>query len=855
MKNVLLKFAFGLAIGGILGTAMAKPSITDLPGLRPDGSVLLPNQWSLRPVGRQVTVGDFPVNIAMHPDGRFAAVLHSGHGKHEIVIVDIPAAKVFSRMPVHETFYGLEFSHNGKRLYCSGAADEVVHVFDFANGTLTAARDVRVRDVRQRGIPCGLAVSKNERTLFVANVWGQDVSEINLAAHGKVTDFVFSTETNSAVPLFTNQAPLNPDLAAITKRARALLDPTAPDAPFPYDCQLDEKRQRLYVSLWARACVAVVDLKTQKIIDRWPTGEHPNEMTLTKSGRYLFVANANRDTVSVLDTSSGKAVETLDASFSPNQLPGATPESVALSPDETKLFVANACNNNVAVFDISTIGKSHSLGFIPVGWYPTSVRVTPDGEHLLVANGKGVISRPDPNGPQPGKKDYKATQTITELFPGTVSIIDLPKGKEFETRMAAYTKQAFECVPQPAPATTPDNPIPSEPGEKSPIKYCIYIIKENRTYDQVLGDMKEGNGDSNLCIFGEKVTPNFHKIAREFVLLDNFYVDAEVSADGHEWSMGAMATDFVEKEWPLSYGHNRSQKYPYPSEGNFPVAFPLNGYIWDRAREAGVSYRSYGEFIANGKSPSQPGHARVASLKDHFDPMFRSFDTGYSDVKRAQRFISELKRFEAEGDMPRLQIVRLPNDHTAGTLRNTFTPRAFVADNDRGAGMLVEAVSHSKFWPQTAIFILEDDAQDGPDHVDAHRSPAFIISPYTRRGAVDSTMYSTSSLLHTIELILGLKPMTQYDAAAEPMFNAFQAKADLTPFDSAPAEIDLKERNGARAWGSAESQKMDFSREDATDEQELNEIIWHSVRGPDAPMPAPVHAAFVFSHQKNDDDD
>jgi DNA-binding beta-propeller fold protein YncE len=715
-----------------------------------------------------------------------------------------------------------------------------------------------LRNVQQRGVPCGLAVARKERELFVANVWGQTVSEVNLAASNRLTDIAFTTDAAQVSPVFKNHGPVDPALAAVTKRARAMLDPTRADAPFPYDCVLDEKHHRLYVSLWAQSCVAVVDLKSHQVVARWATGEHPNEMLLTKSGRSLFVANANLNTVTVLDTATGRTAETLNAAPGPDALPGSTPNSLALSPDETKLFVANACNDNVAVFDISRIGKSHALGFIPVGWYPTSVRVTPDGRELLVADGKGLISKADPLGPEPGKANQIASQYIGGLFPGALSIIALPKGKNFEQQLAAWTAQAYQCTPQHSAASVSppaDNPIPVRPGQPGPIKYCIYVIKENRTYDQVLGDMKEGNGDSTLCLFPEQVTPNEHNIARQFVLLDNFYVDAEVSADGHEWSTGAYASDFVEKTWPLSYGHNRLGKYPYPSEGGFPIAFPASGYLWDRARAAGISYRSYGEFIQNGKTPNDPGHTRVATLQGHFDPGYRGFDTGYPDVKRAERFISDLRQFEAGGDMPRLQIVRLPNDHTCGTVIGAFTPVAYAADNDQGVGLLVDAVSHSKFWSRTAIFILEDDAQDGPDHVDAHRSPAFVISPYTRRGVVDSTMYSTSSMLRTMELILGLQPMTQFDAAATPMFNVFQSTPDLRPYDLVPPQVDLGARNTAASWGSAASGRMNFSREDATDEQALNEIIWHSVRGASRPMPAPVHAAFVFGHSKDDDDD
>jgi hypothetical protein len=349
------------------------------------------------------------------------------------------------------------------------------------------------------------------------------------------------------------------------------------------------------------------------------------------------------------------------------------------------------------------------------------------------------------------------------------------------------------------------------------------------------------------------VTPNFHHLAREFVLLDNFYVDGEVSADGHEWTMGAYATDFVEKMWPMNYGHNKSGKFPYPSEGTFNIASPAGGYLWDRARAAKVSYRSYGEFIGNAKNANEPGHARVKALEGHFDEWYRSFDLDYPDAKRADRFISELSRFEREGGMPNLQILRLPNDHTHGSTIGVRTPTAYVADNDLALGRIIEAISHSKFWPETAIFVVEDDAQNGPDHVDAHRTTAFVISPYTRRGVVDSTLYSTSSMLRTMELILGLKPMSQYDAAARPMFNSFQAAPDLRPYTHLPATVDLNARNLKLAYGG--ELKLNFAREDAVDDLLLNELVWRAVRGRNSPMPAPVRAGFVFPHQGKDDDD
>jgi YVTN family beta-propeller protein len=830
-----------------------------LPGQKPDGSVLLPNQWSLRPAGKQVALGDFPINIALHPGGRFAAVLHSGYSEQEIIIVDIATAQVASRTGVREAFYGLTFSQDGRHLYCSGAGDEAVHSFEFQQGILTNRHSIQLHDARLRAVPAGLAVDPFSNRLYVANVWGDRVTRVDFTPEPKLVDILMGTNTG---PLALAPVAASPDFedAAATKREEASLYVARKEDSFPYTCLVDESRQWLYVSLWAQAAVAVVDLPTEQIVARWPVQEHPCEMALTRSGQRLFVANASRNTVTVLDTITGRAQETISAALYPQALPGSTPNSLALSPDEQTLFVANADNNLVAVFDVSKPGKSRSLGFIPVGWYPTSVRVTLDGRHLLVANGKGLIPKANPNGPQPGvsRPNNREVQFIGKLFQGSLSIIDLPARKQFERQLTSYTAEAYRCSPLKAdssvtspPAT--DNPVPRRLGEASPIQYCIYIIKENRTYDQVLGDMPQGNGDSSLCLFPERVTPNLHKIAREFVLLDNFYVDAEVSADGHEWSMAGYCTDFVEKMWPMNYGHDRSKKFPYPAEGYFPVASPAGGYLWDRAKAAGVSYRSYGEFVTIPAATNTPVMGRLPALRGHVDEWFRGFDLAYSDLNRASRFIAEFRRLEAAGDMPRLQIVRLPNDHTHGATVGWRTPSAYVAENDLALAQIVEVVSHSKFWPRTAIFVLEDDAQNGPDHVDAHRSTAFVISPYTKRGVVDSTMYSTASMLRTMELIMGLRPMSQFDAAATPMFNSFQSVADTRPYQALPASGSLEERNSAHAWGG--QIPMDFSREDAVDDLLLSEVVWRSVRGADSPMPAPVRAGFVINRSAEKDDD
>jgi YVTN family beta-propeller protein len=858
-----MKLLIGLIAGVVLWSGCSTPDRLspeepiDVPGQRPGGAVRLPNQWWLRPAGRQVVLGDFPVNFAVHPSGKFVAVLHCGHGTHEIITVDPVAGKIISRATVDEAFYGLAFSADGTELFCSGAGDEVLHAFKVENGYLSGHREMRLRDAKIRGIPSGLALGSDGQTLWAANVWGQSITQTDLRTGALLHEIRLST--NQPAPRTNVSVVVTSDESAITKRTEAILDDARSDDPFPYACIVDSPRDRLYVSLWAQAAVLVIDPKTREIKERWQVEEHPNEMVLTRSGKHLFVANANRNSVSVIDTDTGKVVETLIAELQPGSPPGSTPNSLALSPDEKLLFVANANINTVAVFDVSTIGKSRSVGFIPVGWYPTSVRVTPDGKSLLVANGKGLISKANRYGPQPGNDPPASLREyIGGLFRGTLGVIPLQTGERFEAQLKRWTATAYRCMPAPLSSITnraPDNPIPLRAGDRTPIKYCFYIIKENRTYDQILGDMPEGNGDPSLCLFPEKVTPNHHQLAREFVLLDNFYVESEVSADGHEWTMGAYATDFVEKTWPLSYGHNAHKKFPYPAEGNFPIATPAGGYLWDRAREAGVTYRSYGEFVNNGKTTNDSATSRVKALQSHFDPWFRGFDMDYPDVLRAKRFISELQRFEREGEMPRLQIVRLPNDHTSGTATNKLTPTACVGDNDLALGMVIEAITRSKFWPQTAIFVVEDDAQNGPDHVDAHRTIAYAISPYVRRGSVDSTMYSTSSMLRTMELILGLKPMSQFDATAMPMYASFHGKADLRPYKALPVTVDLQERNPRTAWGADLSRKMDFTKEDAADDILLNEVIWRSVRGPDSPMPAPTRAAFVFADREEEEDD
>jgi hypothetical protein len=525
----------------------------------------------------------------------------------------------------------------------------------------------------------------------------------------------------------------------------------------------------------------------------------------------------------VINTETRKVLEVFSSALYPDSPAGSTTNAVALSEDESRLYIANADNNCLAVFNVEHPGESISLGFIPTDWYPTSVKVW--NKKIWVTNGKGGKSLPNPKG-----------EYIGSLFKGTLSIIDQPDENELKIYSAtAYKNSPYNKEIEKLAEGEAGNPIPRKQGDPSPIKYVFYIIKENRTYDQVLGDMREGNGDSAICLFPQKVTPNHHALAREFVLLDNFYVNAEVSADGHNWSMAAYANDFVEKTWPTSYG-GRGGNYDY--EGSRDMAYPKDGFIWDYCQRAGVSYRSYGEFIGDGMKG-------MKLLKGHFDRDFPGFDLNIADKVRAGKWKADFDSLVARGALPKLSIIRLPNDHTAGGSAGMPTPRAMVAENDLALGELMEHLTQSKVWRESVVFILEDDAQNGPDHVDAHRSIAFVVSPYAKRKTKVSRIYSTASVLRTMELILGLPPMSQYDAAATPMWECFTASPDAKAYRSKAATYNIREMNKKLTTLAKRSAEFNLAIIDAAPDREFNEVIWKTVKGLDSEMPMPVRSSFV----------
>ena len=818
-----------------------------LPGPKPGGT-LLPNGWTITPEGSQIPVSDLPLNMVISPDGHYLLVTTNGNGEQTIEVIDLAAGKSVQTITVRKSWLGIAFAPGGKRLFVSGGDDNEILTFDFAAGRATQtgklllgsseyhALNDRQRDEARRSgrgeyaFPAGLAVTPDGKRLYAAENLTHKLAVVDLTTQSVI----------SKIPV----------------------------GDYPYDCVISTDGSRAYVSNWGSRSLTVINTSSNQVIGEIRTGDHPNDLELTRDGRTLYVANANSNSVSVVDTGQGKEIEAISTVLHPKSPIGSTPNAVALSRDEKTLYVANADNNDVAVVDVSDRGASKVKGFIPTGWYPTSVCVSSDGRRLFVANGKGVASAANPRGPQPGKRS-EDTQYVGSMLRGTVSLINLPSS----TRLAQLTRRVYANAPytdellKAARAPRARTAIPVRIGQPSPIKHVIYVLKENRTYDQVLGDMKQGNGDPDLCLFGEDVTPNHHAIASEFVLLDNLYVDAEVSSDGHNWSTAAYATDYVEKTWPTNYSR-RGRTYDY--EGSKRISRPTLGYIWDYCARAGVTYRSYGEFINTrggkpggggdlGGDPGKPGrenYTNEAALEGHFSPTFPSWDLTIPDNKRIDAWLGEFRAYEANGGLPQFQIVRIGGDHTQGTRAGAPTPRAHVAENDLALGRLVEAVTHSeKYWANTAIFVIEDDAQNGPDHVDAHRSIGFIISPYTKRRFVDSTMYTTSGMLRTMELILGLPPMSQYDAAATPMFNSFQATSDLTRYQARPARIDVNEKNLASAPAANRSAEFDFSKEDAAPDIEFNEIIWKAVRGANSSMPAPVRSAFVRIIADDDDDD
>ncbi|MCA6475220.1 MAG: bifunctional YncE family protein/alkaline phosphatase family protein [Chitinophagaceae bacterium] len=781
--------------------------------------IILPNGWQLTPVGTSLPLGDLPLNMAISHQQEWMAVTNNGQSKQSIQLINLHTRKIAHTVEIDKAWLGLRFSADDRLLYVSGGNDNRIIRYSIEQ------QQLQFKD-----------------SIVLGPSWPEKISVAGIEVDDKRQLLYAVTKENNSLYVIdlTNK-----------KILRRLQLPAE-----NYTCLLSPDKKELYISSWGSAQLLVYSTQLNKLIAKISVGSNPNDLCLTKNGRFLFVANANDNSVSIIDIKKRKVLETVEASLFSNSPTGSTTNSVALSSNEKTLYIANADNNCLAVFDVSTPGNSKSIGFIPVGWYPTCVRTA--GDNIYVSNGKGYTSLANPNGPQPISKKISLSfqqgdtshatevQYIGGLFKGTLSIIPTPQPEQINI----YTKAVYRNSPysknrERITSGEAGNPIPRKPGDSTPIRYVFYIVKENRTYDQVLGDMPEGNGDTSLCLFGEKITPNQHALAREFVLLDNFYVDGEVSADGHNWSFGAYATDYLEKTWVTSYGGRGGN---YDAEGNRAIANNKKGFIWDYCQRAGISYRTYGEF-ADDYKPNIP------ALAGHFCPYYTSWDESVRDTTRVNQWKRDFDSLLAINAVPRLSTLRLINDHTEGLRKGKPTPFAHVADNDHAVGMFIEHLSKSKIWKESVVFILEDDAQDGPDHVDAHRSTAYVAGGFVKRNFVDHTMYTTSSMLRTIELILGLEPMSQYDAAAEPMWRCFTSTPTLTPFITRALQVDINEKNKVENVWQRISEKLDFSKEDRAPDRLFTEVIWKAVKGEHAIVPAPRRAAFFQPFNKTEEDD
>ena len=771
--------------------------------------ITLPNGWSLNPAGKQLPLGDLPLNIAVTRDHRYAAVTNNGQSTQSVQLIRLGDQVTVDTYIVGKSWLGLVFSNDGQNLYVSGGNDNWVLRFAIRDEKLVCLDTIRI------GKPWPVKIS-------IAGI------AIDEASHHL---YAVTKENNSLYVVET-----------VTKKILKQISLGGEG----YTCLLSPDRKHLYCSCWGCDKIVIMNTTSLEIEGNIPVGDNPNDMVTNRNGTFLYVANSNDNSVSVIDLARKAVVETLNAALFPATPSGSTTNSVALDEKDQVLYVANADNNCLAVFNVSDPGHSTGSGFIPTGWYPACVRMA--GKTILVANGKGLSSFANPGGPNPARVKNKVVyqqgnpqkpedvQYIGGLLKGTLSMIPSPDNIE----LAAYTRQVFANTPYSRKTEMEahgmkGNPIPCRVGESSPIKYVFYIIKENRTYDQVLGDMPGGNGDTSLVLFGSKYTPNQHALASQFVLLDNFFVDGEVSADGHNWSLGAYATDYLEKNWPTSYGGRGGS---YDAEGTREVANNKNGFIWDYCRKYGVPYRTYGEFADDYK-------ANIPVLEGHFCKYYTSWDQKVMDTTRFSQWRRDFDSLLAIGQLPGLNTLRFINDHTEGMRIGRPTPFSAVADNDLAVGLFVDYLSKSRIWKECAIFIVEDDAQDGPDHVDAHRSTGYVAGGFVKKSFVDHTPYSTSSFLRTIELILGLPPMSQYDAAAEPLWRCFDTTASHPVFHAIPAQTDLFAKNTAYNQWQKKSEGFDFGREDRAPDQELNRVIWAACRGTSVPCPPPVHAAFI----------
>jgi len=763
----------------------------------------LSNGWKVSPAGRGVTLpGDMPGNIIPLDGGKKALVNTCGFHDHSLSLVDLEKGEIIQSIPFERSWIGLAQDDEGRVMVSGGGVEnqsrEAIHLASLAENSLTVSPGPRLPGILPKD---------------------QFVSSILAGPYGTY-----------AINIQTDQVELlAKGWTLLAKRKVGYR---------PYACALSPDKKVLAVSNWGDRSVSFLNAA-----DLWPIGQvtveaRPTALTYAPDGR-LFVANAGSNTVSVIE--NGKVADTVMTGVDKAQQVGTTPVALALAPGSKTLYVANAGVNCVAVIDVSQKGHARRTGLIPTEKYPTALAVTPDGKKLLIGTAKGYFG---PNagdkvkleGPGIRGKEYpgNAHLYVGNQMTGRLTIVEVPDRKT----LIAYTKQTIANSPAGlAAAHTAAERKLIQKGAFDKIKHVIYVIRENRTYDQVLGDILKGNGDPHLTIFGGKVTPNGHKIAQTFALFDNLYADGDVSQAGHQWTDAAYSSDYTEKQWILNYsGHGEvnsdSRLTSSPGE-----------YIWTLARKKGHTARVYGEYVSmqEDHDSAESEELKADPEKFGFSASFEKiFARGGRDTEKVADFLREMHESEKTGKWPELMVMALPEDHTNGFRAGSLSPWAMIGNNDWAIGQLVDEVSHSPFWKETAIFIIQDDAQDGPDHVDSHRTVGYVVSPYVRRGIVDRTMYATASMLRTMELILGLPPMTEFDAKCTPMYAAFTDKPDFTPFTLEKPRVDVDERNPKGTALAIRSSKLDFSDIDRADFNELNRILWAGYR-PNDPYPGIHH--------------
>ncbi len=852
----------------------------------------LNNNRIIAPVGKETLLGDLPVNAVLSPDGTHMLVVNSGAGVQSLQVVSTADSSVQQILPYYSdtgrnsVFVGAAYTPGGTKAYASGGGSNIIHTYSVAsNGALSATGDItdgpdisRYPSIGSGAYPTGLSVSPDGNTLYVANNLANTVSIIN-------------TSNNT-------------------------LATTVAVGQFPYTTLPTADGRKVYVSNWGDNSVSVVDAASRTVVKTIPVGvantvgaasSHPSAMALSPDG-LLFVSLSNSDAVAVIDTSTDTVARTLSVAPYRGAPLSSSPQGLAVSPNGQYLYVADAGTDEVSVFSLNGHnGPETKIGRIPTAWYPTAVVVSPDNGILFVTNAKGHGAGPNgapgvypnPTRPAPsnvingvngntggGYCNCTFDKYSGSMIVGTLSTIPVPSPGRLRidtVRVAINNRERpFSFLPL---LRSAGNPIPRAPGGASPIKHIIYILKENRTYDQVFGDEPAGDSDPSLTLFPRNVTPNLHALAERYGLFDNFYADAEVSADGHNWSLSANASDYNQKTWPQDYSSGAGRNRGYDYESGSAINLSPGGYLWDAAKAAGVDYRDYGLFMPF--SPSTPPVTQTAgaacpgpiaannygpvaltrgaplafinvpagqqlcfppeavspntpNLAGHIDLAYRNYDLAFRESDRVAEWQREFNNYLANGNLPGLEFLRMANDHTRGTSPGQPTAPAYVAENDAAIGQIVDIVSHSSAWSSTAIFVVEDDAQNGPDHVDAHRTEALVISPYTAHNAifVDHTLYDTAAMLRTMELILGLQPLSQFDAEAVPMWRDFNATPDTTAYTAIPSNTPITSLNTAATFGALESAQMDFTHEDHAPADRLNRILWHAIKGLTTPYPA-----------------